>query len=851
MFCYNCGAELPDNVKSCSKCGTKLIQDNSDKTVLQSIDEITGLADNDKTILLQNKNGITPPSDETVQMSSANANVSSNDATVHLSSGNANALTSDETVLLPNGGVNASSGDETVLLPSGNTNVSSNDATVQLSSSNANALSGDETVLLSNSGASVSPYANTVITGSSKAQVQDVNEIPKDVFGSTYRILGEIGKGGGGVVYKAFHKNLQKEVVIKKIINSGKGLDRNETDLLKNIKHTYLPSVLDFIEHDGEAYTVMDFIPGSDIDKLVKNGRRFRSKEIIKIARELCEVTSYLHGRNPAVVHSDIKPANVMLNDNGDICLIDFNVSLIFDKNASVIGGTPGFAPPEQLGIPLVDIKNGLSNTLPIGKITPVVNERSDVYSIGAFLYFLITGQNPSADYRVKPITEFGTRVPDGLLQVVATAMSLNPAVRYRSAAEMLTAVKNIGKLDKRYKALKARRIAVTFLAVVLVGAFGVLADNGRRTLAVEHEEKYLGYVSDIKDSVSEGEYKHAENIIGVASEFEPTRIEPYYIQTLIYYSQKNWEKCAAYPDSVLNVGITENMLNDLGFVAEMYEMAAESSFELENYEDAVRQYKSALGYSDKLIDCYRDMTIAYARMGEIDNAEESLKTAREHGVSSDKLELMQGEISAAKGEVNAAYESFLKAIEITDDDYIRFRALLVCDKTMLSTGSQLNAMKMIALLKEQRGKASDEYVDIISEMLANEYAAADFFQEAADIYGELLDAGTLGYSLQKNYFNILFSKLNDYGKCVELLSKMKLENPEDYWVEMNFAYVRISIENAKDQTLRDYSDAMKNFTKAEEMYSVFTKNGKSDPNMDNLRAAVNELRSYGWIKEN
>lgn len=680
---------------------------------------------------------------------------------------------------------------------------------------------------------------------------QSISNSMENIFGDTYKILGEIGKGGGGVVYKAFHKNLQKEVVIKKIINPAGGFNRNETDLLKNIKHTYLPSVLDFIERGGDAYTVMDFIPGSDIDKLVKSGRKFRSKEIVKIARELCDVVSYLHGRTPAVVHSDIKPANVMLNDNGDICLIDFNVSLFFDKNASVIGGTPGFAPPEQLGIPLFDVRNGLGDTLPVGKITPVVNVRSDVYSIGAFLYFLITGQAPAADYRVKPLTEFGARVPDGLLQVVATAMSLDPARRYKSAAEMLTAVKNIGKLDKRYKALKAQRIAATVIAVVLVGAFGVLADNGRRTLAVEHEEKYQGYVSEIKESVSEGEYKHAEDIIEVASGFEPTRIEPYYNQTLIYYSQKDHKKCAAYPESVLNVSITENSLNDLGYIAEMYEMAAESSFELENYENAVRQYKTALGYSDTLIDCYRDMTIAYARLGDIGNAESSLKTAKEHGISSDKLELMQGEISAAKGDVDAAYESFLKAIELTDDDYIRFRALLVCDKTMLATEDTMNAVKMIALLNDQRGRVSDEYAGIVSEMLANEYAEAEFFREAADIYEELLDAGTLGYSLQKNYFNILFSKLNDHGKCVELLSKMKLTNPEDYWVEMNFAYVRISIENAKEQTQRDYSEAMKNFTKAEELYSAFTKNGKSDPNMDNLRAAVNELRSYGWIKEN
>lgn len=800
MFCSRCGAELPDNSRFCGVCGTKM-----DPPSLCS-EQIPDKASPKTVSVFQDlrQEANVPPKTVSV-FRNPRPQIDDPDRTEYVCRSQAEADPPNETERVH----------QTV------------------DPEKTEYLSEDNKAVLSDSDQRRAP------------------EPMADVFGCAYKILGEIGKGGGGVVYKAFHKNLQKEVVIKRIINPAGGINRNETDLLKNIKHTYLPSVLDFIERGGEAYTVMDFIPGADIDKLVKSGRKFRSKEIVRIARELCEVVSYLHGRTPAVVHSDIKPANVMLNDNGDICLIDFNVSLLFDKNASVIGGTPGFAPPEQLGIPLVDIRNGLGDALPIGKITPVVNERSDVYSIGAFLYFLITGQAPAADYRVKPITEFGARVPDGLLQVVATAMSLDPARRYKSAAEMLTAVKNIGKLDKRYKALKAQRIAATVIAVVLVGAFGVLADNGRRTLAVEHEEKYQGYVSEIRESVSEGEYKHAEDIIEAASEFEPSRIEPYYNQMLIYYEQKDHEKCAAYPESVLNVSITENSLNDLGLIAEMYEMAAESSFELEDYENAVRRYKTALGYSDTLIDCYRDMTIAYARLGDIDNAESSLKTAKEHGISSDKLELMRGEISAAKGDADAAYESFVKAIELTDDDYIRFRALLVCDKTMLATEDTANAVKMIALLNDQRGKISDEYAGVVSEMLANEYAEAEFFREAADIYEELLDAGTLGYSLQKNYFNILFSKLSDNAKCVELLSKMKLAAPEDYWVEMNFAFVRISIENAKEQSQRDYSEAMKNFAKAEELYSVFAKNGKSDPNMDNLRAAVKELRAYGWIKEN
>ncbi|MGN0639323.1 MAG: protein kinase [Oscillospiraceae bacterium] len=789
MFCSKCGIELPENAKFCGKCGGKAVSScSSDETQL--------LVNDDKTVLLNQGN-------EMVQ--------SANDKTVLLNQ--VNEIVQDVD-------------DKTVLLNQGNDMVQIvDDKTVLLNQD-------DKTVLLTQN------------------QSQQSLEMSDKVFG-TYKILGIIGKGGGGIVYKAVHTRLQKEVVVKQIKNPNGGLNRNETDLLKEIKHSYLPQVLDFIEENGEAYTVMDYISGSDIDKLVKNGRKFHSGEIIKIAKQLCEAVSYLHGLNPPVIHSDIKPANVMLSDNGDICLIDFNVSLVFNKNASVIGGTRGYAAPEQLGIPVSDINNVNIGTLTIGKITPVVNERSDVYSIGAFLYFMITGETPDANYRCKPLSSFNARVPDGLVQVVAKAMDLNPAKRYKSAAEMLTAIKNIGKLDRRYKALRVRRIVVTTLAVAAMGGFILLAGNGKRVLAEEHEEKYQGYVLEIKDNISDKNFDKAEEIIKTASTFEPTRIEPYYNQAVIYYLQKDWEKCADYPDSVINSEIVENPQNSSNVYADMYEMSAESAFELEQYESAVEMFKKALGYSDKKVECYRDLTIAYARLGEIDKAESSLNDAKERGISSDKLELMQGEISAAKGDVNSAFASFLKAIELTEDDYICFRAILVCDKMMLSDNSKENAGKMITLLEEQIGKISNEYAEIVKEMLANDYVIAEDFQNAADVYGELLEQGNLNYSLQKNYFNILYSKLRDYGKCVDLLKKMSAENSEDYWVEMNLAYVYISIENAKEQSKRDYSAAAESYKKAEELYAVFVKNGKSDPNMDNLRAAVNELKNYGWIKEN
>lgn len=679
------------------------------------------------------------------------------------------------------------------------------------------------------------------------------------ITNETYQIIGEIGKGSGGIVYKAIHTRLNKEVVIKQIINQDADLsNRTETDLIKKLKHSHLPQVLDFIEDGGEAYTVMDFISGSDIDKLVRGGRTFRYKEILNIGIQLCEAVEYLHNCKPPIIHSDIKPGNVMLSDDGNICLIDFNVALVFDKKSQAVGGTPGYAPPEQLGIPLSTIRAGISGDLPIGQIETSVNERSDIYSIGATLYFLVTGETPAANFKVKPLSEAGRKVSDGLMHIITKAMELDPAKRFKSASEMLNALKNIGKLDKRYKALKVRRIVVTIAAAVLMFVCVSTSRLGAAKLLEEREEKYLGYVSEMTSSIENGDFSAAESIIEKAQQLEPSRIEPYYNTEKILHANKKYEDCMAYPDSVLVPEILNNEKNGADIKAEMYEMAADSAFELEKYPEAASLYEKAVFYTETITDCYRDMGISYARSGEIPKAEYALERARELNVSNDSIELMQGEINAAKGDFPGAYESFRKTLEITDNDYVRFRALLACDNAAASESENVEevTLKMIELISGQTDNVSEEYSSIVTEMLAGDCAKYaelsgnnEYYGKAAECYGQLFNEDKLGYSLMKNYFNILFSKLKSYDECGVLLDKMSEINSEDYWIEMSRSYLYISIENeVENHRERDYSKAYASYLNAVEQYKDFTRNGKTDPNMDSLTAAINELKSFGWI---
>ena len=166
------------------------------------------------------------------------------------------------------------------------------------------------------------------------------------------RVLNRLG--GTGDLFVAHKKGMNIDVVIKRtqlqyqhIMNQ-----ENESSILKSLKHQYLPRIYDVLSgNDGCVYTVMDLISGQNLQQYVEQNGPVNQKECYRWACQLCEVMQYLHQENnekPAIIHCDIKPGNVMITNSGDICLIDFNTSLIFRRDKTAVGVTDGYAAPEQ-----------------------------------------------------------------------------------------------------------------------------------------------------------------------------------------------------------------------------------------------------------------------------------------------------------------------------------------------------------------------------------------------------------------------------------------------------------------------------------------------------------------------
>ncbi len=238
-----------------------------------------------------------------------------------------------------------------------------------------------------------------------------------------YRIMHQLGQGGMGAVYLAIdtlfggQERAIKEMSLsnlntpKKITEATEAF-RREATMLVQLSHPNLPQVYDFFDDNGRSYLVMDLIKGETLeDRLEKVGGSLPMVEVLKIAIELCTVLHYLHTQQPPIVFRDLKPANIMLTSDNSVYLIDFGIARLFNpgSNDTQRLGTPGYASPEQFR----------------GMTTPA----SDIYSLGATLHQLLSGNDPSPIFDFPPLLVSGvsTRLNTLILSMLEKDASKRP----------------------------------------------------------------------------------------------------------------------------------------------------------------------------------------------------------------------------------------------------------------------------------------------------------------------------------------------------------------------------------------------------------------------------------------
>jgi hypothetical protein len=290
------------------------------------------------------------------------------------------------------------------------------------------------------------------------------------VLGERYRILGLLGRGGMGEVYRAFDLKLD-QVVALKFLPAATARDsrllerfRGEVRVARQVSHRNVCRVHDIGEADGAAFISMEYIDGEDLGSLLRRIGRLPGDKAIEFSRRLCAGLAAAHEKG--VLHRDLKPANIMIDGRGQVLIMDFGLAAAADAIAGgdIRSGTPAYMAPEQ--------KEGREVTV-----------RSDIYSLGLVLAEMFTGQKASEDRRLSTTVK---DIDPAVEKVIQRCLDPNPAKRPATALdvarglpggdplaealaagdtpspEMVAASEDTGALSVR--------AAVACLAVVIVG---------------------------------------------------------------------------------------------------------------------------------------------------------------------------------------------------------------------------------------------------------------------------------------------------------------------------------------------------------------------------------------------
>ena len=261
----------------------------------------------------------------------------------------------------------------------------------------------------------------------------------QDLLGGRYELIEIIGSGGMADIHRALDHQLQREVAVK-ILRDPLAQDESfqenflhEARAAANLSHPNVVTIFDFGRDDGTLYIVMEYIAGTDLKTLIRRRKQLTPLEAVELMKKISDGVGYAH--RAGLVHCDLKPQNILVTPDNKVKITDFGVSRALatiqpDEHSDIVWGSPQYFSPEQA--------SG-------GAPSPA----SDVYSLGAILYEMITGQPPfvadsAADLAKLHLTaepipprSIESSIPEPLQQIVLKILAKEPSARYRTAHQL------------------------------------------------------------------------------------------------------------------------------------------------------------------------------------------------------------------------------------------------------------------------------------------------------------------------------------------------------------------------------------------------------------------------------
>jgi serine/threonine-protein kinase len=281
-----------------------------------------------------------------------------------------------------------------------------------------------------------------------------------------YDILSILGKGAMGIVYKALDPDIDRKVAIKTIRFDLASEETDNEEIMQRfmreaqaagkLTHPNIITIFDVGREEDLTYIVMQFIEGPSLQRLIAQGEKFSIPEVVKLMEQVCNGLDYAHQNG--IVHRDIKPGNILLDNNKRAYICDFGVARVDTSTLTQSGtavGTPSYMSPEQV----------------MGK---KIDKRSDIFSIGCILYEFLTGRRPfeaesitTVIYKIineepPAISEIKKGLPAGFEKIINRALAKDPNERYQNCKQLVEDLRNLDKLsDKTIAVTVAKELPV------------------------------------------------------------------------------------------------------------------------------------------------------------------------------------------------------------------------------------------------------------------------------------------------------------------------------------------------------------------------------------------------------
>lgn len=264
------------------------------------------------------------------------------------------------------------------------------------------------------------------------------------VIDGKYALIKHIAKGGACDVYLAQEISSGIYYVAKIVLKSNADhkidisleIVRQEIQMLQNLRHPAIPQISGVIENENYVCVIQEYIEGKNLNALVDQFGPYPADYVVSLAKQICAFLAYIHSFHPPYIYRDMKPANIILQPNGYIKIIDFGIMRTYKPGKmkdTVALGTRGYAAPEQYG-------------------TAQSDPRTDIFGLGVTMYFLLTGDDPrNPNFNgMKPIRALNPSIPKGMEYIIEKCTRIDPNQRYQSAGELLKDLENIRKLPPK-----------------------------------------------------------------------------------------------------------------------------------------------------------------------------------------------------------------------------------------------------------------------------------------------------------------------------------------------------------------------------------------------------------------